>query len=413
MPDIIPESIYSSEVPGKGKGLFTSKAVEPGKLVFRIDEPLVCVPDNEHLASVCYQCFVSDLTKSLKSCLGCDVKKTDKWHDTMMMSKAALEFSGVDKDLESVLDMTTRVIINSMTVSNAALDPLGTCLSVYAAQLNHSCDPNCVFIFSGRSLSVRSLGLIPAGGELTISYIDTTMSCRERQRTLKANYYFDCSCPYCNASLSCREHDIPEPLKAKMTADKISQLEKEGCRVSGLAVEAPLEKKTDLLKQAAALFRPHEDAYPLWRYPRSLINYYLELISIDLGHWLSALGYALKAYLYIEPVQYRLSWHPIRTVRTFVLLKIIVEAGYQSNEGPVSHLYKGALQQFGTDWPLVIAALAGEIDAAIPQGFGMESSFAAEFKSFRDNVSQHPKPGKEAWQKERVKLNQLAKELVG
>lgn len=38
-----------------------------------------------------------------------DVKKTDKWHDTMMMSKAALEFSGMDKDLESVLDMTTRV----------------------------------------------------------------------------------------------------------------------------------------------------------------------------------------------------------------------------------------------------------------------------------------------------------------
>ncbi|KAI4259679.1 MAG: hypothetical protein LQ352_000612 [Teloschistes flavicans] len=318
MPDMVPENIYSSQVPGKGKGLFTSETIEPG-----------------------------------------------------------------------------------------------TCLSVYAAQLNHSCNPNCVFIFSGRSLSVRSIESIPAGGELTISYIDTTMSYRERQKTLKANYYFDCSCHYCSASLSCGEHDIPEPLGAKMTAQKISQLEIEGRRVSSLAEEAPLEKRSDLLKQAAALFQPHEDTWPLWRYPRSLVNYYQELISIDLGHWLSALGYALKAYLYIEPMQYRLSWHPVRIVRTFVLLKIIVEAGYQSNEGPDSHLYQGALQQFGSNWPLIIAALAGEVDAAVPQGFGMESSFAAEFRSFRENVSQHPKPGKEAWQKERVKLMDLATELVG
>lgn len=75
MPDMIPESIYSSEVLGKGKGLFTSEAIEPGKLVFRIDEPLVCVPDNEHLNTVCYQCFVSHLVKNLKSCLGCKVVK--------------------------------------------------------------------------------------------------------------------------------------------------------------------------------------------------------------------------------------------------------------------------------------------------------------------------------------------------
>lgn len=38
-----------------------------------------------------------------------NAKTADKWHDTMMMSKAALEFSDIDEELESVLDITARV----------------------------------------------------------------------------------------------------------------------------------------------------------------------------------------------------------------------------------------------------------------------------------------------------------------
>ncbi|KAL9606220.1 MAG: hypothetical protein Q9179_000617 [Wetmoreana sp. 5 TL-2023] len=474
MPHHIPPTIFASQIPGKGKGLFTSQAIEAGNLVFSIDHPLVCVPDNDHLNTICYNCFSDDGTRKLKSCMGCkvvrycsqalsqqypnippsvprivmqlllrrragaltetewidflslqthldDFRRNDlednggvtRLQDVIMMSHAAWKFSAVNETSDFVESVTTRTIINSMTASNAALDPLGTCLSTYASQLNHSCDPNCIFTFSGRSLSVRSLQAIPAGGELTISYVDISMSRSERQKKLKSSYYFECACSYCSASLTCGQPDIPESLRVKMSNDEILRLEKEGNRLQALAADAAPEKKAGILDQAVDLFRPYKDIYPIWRYPWPLINYTVELVCIDQGHWLMAFARALKAYFYTEPVHYPLTWHPVRTVRTFVLLKIIFELGYQANQGPDSEQYSAALAKYNIHFPAVIAALVDEIDAAIPNGFGTYSSFAAQFRPCREGtLSQRPHMEKDAWEKERVKLRRLADELV-
>ena len=84
MPDTLPSSIYASQIPGKGRGLFTTQAIEAGELVFLVDRPLVCMPSNPHLDETCYQCFMwlpsntprpEDDARRLQSCMGCKVVK--------------------------------------------------------------------------------------------------------------------------------------------------------------------------------------------------------------------------------------------------------------------------------------------------------------------------------------------------
>lgn len=300
-----------------------------------------------------------------------------------------------------------------MSIGDEALDPLGTCLSTYAAQLNHSCNPNCIFIFSGPSLSVRSLQSIPAGGELTISYVDTTMLRSERQEKLRSNYYFDCDCDYCRSSLTCGQPDTPESLRTKMSTNEILQLEREGRRLQALSEDAEQQEQVEILSKALKMFRPYKDIYPLWRSPWPAINFNMNLVRLGLGHWIMALAHGLKAYFYTEPVLYPLEWHPVRTVRTFVLLKIIFELGYQVNEGPNRVQFQEALKKYNVDWPVVIAALGDEINAAIPRGFGTESSFAAAFKPCWEGIlSDQAKMGKDRWEGERGKLKALADDLV-
>ena len=84
MPDDIPSSLYTQKISGKGTGLFTSSAIDAGELVFRIERPLLCVPDNRCLSEVCYHCFiwlpggegvVHDVATKLLACSGCKVVK--------------------------------------------------------------------------------------------------------------------------------------------------------------------------------------------------------------------------------------------------------------------------------------------------------------------------------------------------
>lgn len=46
-------------------------------------------------------------------------------------------------------------------------------------------------------IELRSLGKIAEGEELTVAYVDFLNLSEERQRLLKAQYFFDCTCEYC------------------------------------------------------------------------------------------------------------------------------------------------------------------------------------------------------------------------
>ncbi|KAI4177949.1 MAG: hypothetical protein LQ343_000033 [Gyalolechia ehrenbergii] len=299
-----------------------------------------------------------------------------------------------------------------MTVTSLGFDPLGTCVSTYASKMNHSCNPNCAVIFSGASLSVRSLQSIRAGGELTQSYVDRTMPTSRRRQSLRSVYYFDCTCDYCKSALTCGLPDPPELLKTRLSLDEVMNLETEGMRLYSISEKASPLEKTGLLGKAMGLFYAIKDMYPLWRYPWPTIRHAVTLAQMTLEHWYEALGHALKGYFYIEPVLYPTTWDPLRTMRTFLLVKIMVEIEYNKSQSQDAGSALGNLDRYQINWPVAISGLMAEVQAAIPKGFGTDSGFAREFEQLRRGVGLEDGGWISLWGREREKLKKPAREMV-
>ncbi|CAO1606283.1 SET and MYND domain-containing protein 3 [Xanthoria calcicola] len=335
----------------------------------------------------------------------------DRWHDVQLMSQAAHRYSGTNESLILVQSMMARSLVNSMTVTDGTGSTLGTCLSTAAALLNHSCNPSCVFIFSGASLSIRSLRPIPANAELTISYTDITKPSHRRQVDLRSMYYFKCTCEYCTKKLTCGLPDVPTALEKGLSSAKILDLEAEGERLQCLASDATPANKIKLLDQAMVLLVPYKDIYPVWRHPWPSIRDEVKLLHWNLDHWSLATVHALKAYFFIDPMLYPNAWHPVRIQRVFVLFKLIRELQYQIYVSPDDRV-EGDLRKYNIQWLSVNMGLEGEIEAAIPKGFGTESSFAEEYRRLPKSESPEKWGMKVDWVGERAKLERAAREIA-
>ena len=298
-----------------------------------------------------------------------------------------------------------------MSVTDATGATLGTCLSTSAALLNHSCNPNCIFVFSGASLAIRSLQAIPANSELTISYTDITAPTHRRQRDLRSMYYFKCVCEYCTEKLTC---GLPDETSTKLPPSKILELEEEGERLHSLAGDATLTEKDKLLKQAMSLFGSHKDTYPVWRHPWPAIRDDIRLLQWNLNHWSTATLHGLKSYFFIDPILYPVPWHPIRIQRVLVLLKLIQELQCQMYASPENNgdQIEGELKKYDIMWLTVNKGLAEEIETAIPKAFGLESGFAEEYKRLPQSESPEKYAMRMDWPAERAKLERAANEMI-
>lgn len=69
-------------------------------------------------------------------------------------------------------------------------------------------------------IELRSLGKIAEGEELTVAYVDFLNLSEERQRLLKTQYFFDCTCEHC-------KNHIKDDLK-------LAGREVDGVKVGGL-----------------------------------------------------------------------------------------------------------------------------------------------------------------------------------
>ncbi|AQK63621.1 Histone-lysine N-methyltransferase ASHR1 [Zea mays] len=85
---------------------------------------------------------------------------------------------------------------NAHTICDPELRPLGTGLYPVISIINHSCVPNAVLIFDGRTAYVRALQPINKDEEVSISYIETATVTKKRNNDLK-QYFFTCTCPRC------------------------------------------------------------------------------------------------------------------------------------------------------------------------------------------------------------------------
>jgi len=101
--------------------------------------------------------------------------------------------------------------VNGVTLSDQrGLQSVGLALFPNLALVNHDCGPNCTVILnhgnqsavnsalhSNRRVELRALEKVPAGTELTVSYVDFLSLSADRQAALKQRYHFTCSCQHC------------------------------------------------------------------------------------------------------------------------------------------------------------------------------------------------------------------------
>lgn len=294
------------------------------------------------------------------------------WHTIELMSQAASCYSGSKEPISFTQTLTARILINTHTLTTSNLDPLGLCLSPHSALLNHSCTPNTAIIFSGPTLTLRSLAAIPATCELFISYIDTTNPTSARQSELRSRYFFNCTCTFCSAGIT---NGLPDP-GPDHNFDAIEE------RAVGLHAEASTlvpDRAAALLKSALGLL----GHCPPHRQPHPSILHTAFLNAIATQSWAIALSYALKAYFFIDPLHYRLRWHPVRVVRKWVLLRLVIQIARLVSEGDGRIR---VLEKFGIEWQIVARGLFQEISDGAPFSHGSNSPFTAEIETFGEGA---------------------------
>ncbi|WOH00595.1 hypothetical protein DCAR_0519963 [Daucus carota subsp. sativus] len=123
-----------------------------------------------------------------------------------------------DISIKEIAENFAKLAANAHTICDSELRPLGTGLYPVISIINHSCLPNSVLVFEGKMAVVRAVQPVPRGSEVLISYIETAGSTITRQKTLKEQYYFTCTCPRCSnlgQSNDIKESSILEGYRCK------------------------------------------------------------------------------------------------------------------------------------------------------------------------------------------------------
>ncbi|KAL6720726.1 hypothetical protein ACLMJK_002651 [Lecanora helva] len=328
------------------------------------------LPDSEWEALLKLQSHIDDFRSSHSK----NPEGLTTWQTIELMSNAASKYSGSKEPIPFIQTLTARILINTLTLTTPTFDPLGLCVSPLSSLLNHSCAPNTAVIYSGPTLTLRSLAPIPQDSELTISYIDTTNPTPTRQSELQSRYFFTCVCPSCTTHSTNTLPDPPYSQAFEATSVRAIELQNE-------AATKPPNEATALLKTSLSLFKP----YPPYQQPHPTILHTAFLNAITVSNYPLALSYALRAYFHIDPIRYPLPWHPVRVVRKWVLLRCVVQiAALISEDGDVGT--KEKLEKFGIDWQVVAVGLFQEVEEGVGRSHGVGSGFAEEVRGFGEGV---------------------------
>lgn len=106
-----------------------------------------------------------------------------------------------------ILDLISRISLNSFATYTSDLTAVGISLSTVAAMINHSCNPNVAIVYpngpgADRPMHVVAIKDIEAGEELTTFYIDVSDPVDIRQDLLQKRYGFRCTCDLCVRNIS-------------------------------------------------------------------------------------------------------------------------------------------------------------------------------------------------------------------
>ncbi|CAA2994865.1 histone-lysine N-methyltransferase ASHR1 isoform X1 [Olea europaea subsp. europaea] len=108
-----------------------------------------------------------------------------------------LQWPESEINIKEIAENFSKLSCNAHSICDSELRPLGTGLYPVISIINHSCLPNSVLVFEGRLAVVRALQHIPKGAEVSISYVETAGSTITRQKALREQYFFSCTCSRC------------------------------------------------------------------------------------------------------------------------------------------------------------------------------------------------------------------------
>ncbi|KAF4832696.1 Histone-lysine N-methyltransferase ASHR1 [Colletotrichum siamense] len=132
-------------------------------------------------------------------------RKNDEM-DLQLQAHGVLRCCGLDaitlKGLEESFQVLCKLQTNAFSRTEEYYETGGVFLDTTLAMINHSCVPNAMVQFGGRTATLRSATFINPGDEIEISYADHTQPKGKRQGELDL-YHFECSCYKC-------EHDLDE-----------------------------------------------------------------------------------------------------------------------------------------------------------------------------------------------------------
>ncbi|XP_039182950.1 histone-lysine N-methyltransferase SMYD3 isoform X4 [Crotalus tigris] len=202
------------------------------------------------------------------------------------------------------------VTCNCFSISSGEMQDVGVGLYPSISLLNNSCDPNCVIIFEGPQLHLRSIREMQLGEELTISYTETLLPTPERQQNLKRQYCFECSCIMCStqskdADMLAGDEQAWKEAKEVINAIGAPESREEWEQVL-LSCQTSLKSNTSRL--------PDTNIYQL-----KLLDLAMDA-CINLGLWEEALHYGnrtLQPYSFYYP-----SFHPLKAIQMMRVAKL-------------------------------------------------------------------------------------------
>jgi len=214
------------EVPGKGRGLFATRKISPGKII--LEETPIFTLKNPNKGYPVYRLSdftqIDDETKATILQLhdpGENLKNLDKKDVDQLIRERPL-FS-----YDSEVGKVARIICNS-TISVNETDSTEGGLYYNISFINHSCNPNAIWtrvMGDIKKKQVRALKVIEKDEEILCSYIHTYINQEDptnvsfetrqtRQQTLVKIRAFLCSCSEC--SLEGEELQENERIRAEI-----------------------------------------------------------------------------------------------------------------------------------------------------------------------------------------------------
>ncbi|KND90266.1 Histone-lysine N-methyltransferase SMYD3 [Tolypocladium ophioglossoides CBS 100239] len=269
------------------------------------------------------------------------------WRDLEMMGMAGCAFAGRpggEDEVRRAVDLLCKIQTNAFHRYDADLGQVGIFLEPTLAMANHSCVPNALVQFIGRTAVLRAERPIEAGEEIEISYTDYTYPLPKRKEALSP-YGFECSCPRCRDNLNVyqvcaasrvitpaglslvpqtskiRDHPaVSDPVKqalAKASGESATRLT--DARTSP---ESLPERRNLLLAQ----YRDCKDLIlgELWAVtPVPQVLTEISIFYAEEGHFPFALAMACFVATKCDPCRYMAHFHPVRVKNVFMIAKLL------------------------------------------------------------------------------------------